>query len=115
MVQKQRTNPDCNFKSPCVLQEHDDIPEVLVDLQYSLAKSYSSTPELRETWLEHMAAVHESQENYSEVRVTCTETLLACVQVCVIHTPPEITKLAISRAPPELQRNQMEETISGTY
>jgi len=54
------------------LQEHDDIPEVLVDLQYSLAKSYSSTPELRETWLEHMAAVHESQENYSEVCVTCT-------------------------------------------
>lgn len=48
------------------MKEHDDIPEVLVDLQYSLAKSYSSTPELRETWLEHMAAVHESQENYSE-------------------------------------------------
>ncbi|KAK2573394.1 Dedicator of cytokinesis protein 9 [Acropora cervicornis] len=46
--------------------EHDDVPEVLVDLQYSLAKSYSSTPELRETWLEHMAAVHESHENYSE-------------------------------------------------
>lgn len=68
--QKKGTNPDCNFKSRCVLQEHDDIPEVLVDLQYSLAKSYSSTPELRETWLEHMAAVHESQENYSEVCVT---------------------------------------------
>ena len=48
-------------------QEHDDVPEVLVDLQYSLAKSYSSTPELRETWLEHMAVVHESHENYSEV------------------------------------------------
>ena len=43
------------------------MPEVLVDLQYSLAKSYSSTPELRETWLEHMAAVHESQGNFSEV------------------------------------------------
>lgn len=80
---KKRTNPECNFKSPLFmfyllllsffffLQEHDDIPEVLVDLQYSLAKSYSSTPELRETWLEHMAAVHESQENYSEVCVTC--------------------------------------------
>ena len=40
-----------------------------MDLQYSLAKSYSSTPELRETWLEHMAAVHEGHdhENYSEV------------------------------------------------
>lgn len=81
------------------MQEHDDIPEVLVDLQYSLAKSYSSTPELRETWLEHMAAVHESQENYSEVCVTyVTWTLRACVQVCVTHTPPAITELAISRA-----------------
>lgn len=88
------------------LQEHDDIPEVLVDLQYSLAKSYSSTPELRETWLEHMAAVHESQENYSEVCVTCvTWTLRACVQVCVTRTPPEITKFAISRAPPERKVN----------
>ncbi|XP_073255433.1 dedicator of cytokinesis protein 11-like [Porites lutea] len=48
------------------MKEHDDVPEVLVDLQYSLAKSYSSTPELRETWLEHMAAVHESQGNFSE-------------------------------------------------
>ncbi|XP_022797946.1 dedicator of cytokinesis protein 11-like [Stylophora pistillata] len=48
------------------MKEHDDIPEVLVDLQYSLAKSYSSTPELRETWLEHMAGVHENQKNYSE-------------------------------------------------
>ena len=40
-----------------------------MDLQYSLDKSYSSTLELRETWLEHMAAVHEGQahENYSEV------------------------------------------------
>ena len=70
LVPKKGGNSECNFKSRCILQEHDDIPEVLVDLQYSLAKSYSSTPELRETWLEHMAAVHESQENYSEVCVT---------------------------------------------
>ena len=42
-----------------------------MDLQYSLAKSYSSTPELRETWLEHMAAVHESHENFSEVIPFC--------------------------------------------
>lgn len=83
----KKAHLECSLKS-CLfflllfLQEHDDIPEVLVDLQYSLAKSYSSTPELRETWLEHMAAVHESQENYSEVCVTCmTWTLHACVQV----------------------------------
>lgn len=63
-------------------QEHDDVPEVLVDLQYSLAKSYSSTPELRETWLEHMAAVHESHENYSEVSQLCahnSELLSVCL------------------------------------
>ena len=42
-----------------------------MDLQYSLAKSYSSTPELRETWLEHMAAVHEGHENFSEVIPFC--------------------------------------------
>ena len=68
------------IRSSCLIhvasfhQEHDDIPEVLVDLQYSLAKSYSSTPELRETWLEHMAVVHESQENYSEVSHKKTTT-----------------------------------------
>ncbi|XP_068733995.1 dedicator of cytokinesis protein 9-like isoform X4 [Montipora capricornis] len=48
------------------MKEYDDVPDMLVDLQYSLAKSYSSTPELRETWLEHMAAVHEGHENFSE-------------------------------------------------
>ena len=70
----------------CVLQEHDDIPEVLVDLQYSLAKSYSSTPELRETWLEHMAAVHESHENYSEVSSAyVTWTLRACRFAWRVH------------------------------
>ena len=42
-----------------------------MDLQYSLAKSNSSTPELRETWLEHMAAVHEGHENFSEVIPLC--------------------------------------------
>lgn len=39
-----------------------------MDLQFSLAKSYSSTPELREAWLENMANTHETQKNYSEVR-----------------------------------------------
>lgn len=42
---------------------------MLVDLQYSLAKSYSGTPELRKTWLENMASIHEHNENYSEVRI----------------------------------------------
>ncbi|KXJ26177.1 Dedicator of cytokinesis protein 9 [Exaiptasia diaphana] len=48
------------------MKEHDDIPEVLMDLQFSLAKSYSSTPELREAWLENMANTHEIHKNFSE-------------------------------------------------
>ena len=48
-------------------QEHEDDTEVLVDLQYSLAKSYSSTPELRQTWLQSMAQIHERNGNFSEV------------------------------------------------
>ncbi|KAB0403782.1 hypothetical protein E2I00_014719, partial [Balaenoptera physalus] len=31
------------------MKEHENDPEMLVDLQYSLAKSYASTPELRKT------------------------------------------------------------------
>ncbi|XP_028405691.1 dedicator of cytokinesis protein 9-like isoform X2 [Dendronephthya gigantea] len=48
------------------MKEYGDNVEMLVDLQYSLAKSYSSTPELRKTWLENMAAIHEQHNNYSE-------------------------------------------------
>ncbi|XP_066933536.1 dedicator of cytokinesis protein 11-like isoform X1 [Clytia hemisphaerica] len=48
------------------MKEHEDDHEVLVDLQYSLAKSYSSTPELRQTWLQSMALIHEKHGDYSE-------------------------------------------------
>ncbi|XP_077987576.1 dedicator of cytokinesis protein 9-like [Glandiceps talaboti] len=48
------------------MKEHENDPEMLVDLQYSLAKSYASTPELRKTWLESMARIHEKHKNYSE-------------------------------------------------
>ncbi|XP_047129888.1 dedicator of cytokinesis protein 9 isoform X1 [Hydra vulgaris] len=48
------------------MKEHEDDHEVLVDLQYSLAKSYASTPELRQTWLESMAIIHEKKGDYSE-------------------------------------------------
>lgn len=48
------------------MKEHEDDHEVLVDLQYSLAKSYSSTPELRQTWLQSMAHIHEKNGDYSE-------------------------------------------------
>lgn len=54
------------------MKEHENNPEVLMDLQYSLAKSYSTTPELRRTWLESMANIHINQGNYSEVRFKVT-------------------------------------------
>lgn len=50
------------------MKEHENDPEMLIDLQYSLAKSYATTPELRKTWLESMAKIHRKYENFSEVR-----------------------------------------------
>ena len=49
------------------MKEHQNDPEMLIDLQYSLAKSYASTPELRKTWLESMARIHVNNRNFSEV------------------------------------------------
>lgn len=49
------------------MREHNNDPEMLVDLQHSLANSYASTPELRHTWLETMARNHARDGNYSEV------------------------------------------------
>lgn len=46
------------------MKEHEKDPEMLIDLQYSLAKSYASTPELRKTWLDSMAKIHG---DFSEV------------------------------------------------
>ena len=43
------------------MKDHQNDPEMLVDLQYSLAKSYASTPELRRTWLESIAKIHVKQ------------------------------------------------------
>ncbi|KAL1021694.1 hypothetical protein UPYG_G00016730 [Umbra pygmaea] len=48
------------------MKEHEDDPEMLVDLQYSLAKSYASTPELRKTWLDSMARIHSKNSDQSE-------------------------------------------------
>lgn len=44
-------------------------PEVLTDLQHSLANSYASTPELRFTWLQTMTRNHANLSNYSEVNI----------------------------------------------
>ncbi|NXR40912.1 DOC11 protein, partial [Zosterops hypoxanthus] len=48
------------------MKEHENNPEMLVDLQYSLAKSYASTPELRKTWLDSMAKIHVKNGDFSE-------------------------------------------------
>ncbi|TRY94835.1 hypothetical protein DNTS_029910, partial [Danionella cerebrum] len=48
------------------MREHEKDPEMLLDLQYSLARSYASTPELRRTWLDSMARAHTKNGDYSE-------------------------------------------------
>ncbi|XP_076828065.1 dedicator of cytokinesis protein 11 isoform X2 [Brachyhypopomus gauderio] len=48
------------------MREHKKDPEMLLDLQYSLARSYASTPELRRTWLDSMARAHLKNGDYSE-------------------------------------------------
>ncbi len=56
------------------MKEHERDPEMLVDLQYSLAKSYASTPELRKTWLDSMARIHVKNGDLSEVHLTQSHT-----------------------------------------
>lgn len=51
------------------MREHHHDPEMLVDLQHSLANSYASTPELRHTWLETMTRNHVRDGNFSEVKI----------------------------------------------
>ncbi|XP_068164796.1 dedicator of cytokinesis protein 11 isoform X2 [Antennarius striatus] len=48
------------------MREHEKDPEMLLDLQYSLARSYASTPELRRTWLDNMARAHLKNGDLSE-------------------------------------------------
>uniref|UniRef100_A0A668A884 Dedicator of cytokinesis 9 n=1 Tax=Myripristis murdjan TaxID=586833 RepID=A0A668A884_9TELE len=62
------------------MKEHERDPEMLVDLQYSLAKSYASTPELRKTWLDSMARIHVKNGDLSEVSM-CYVHVAALVDV----------------------------------
>uniref|UniRef100_A0A8D0CW74 Dedicator of cytokinesis 9 n=1 Tax=Sander lucioperca TaxID=283035 RepID=A0A8D0CW74_SANLU len=55
------------------MKEHERDPEMLVDLQYSLAKSYASTPELRKTWLDSMARIHVKNGDLSEYHISSTD------------------------------------------
>ncbi|EFA03420.2 Dedicator of cytokinesis protein 11-like Protein [Tribolium castaneum] len=59
------------------MREHHHDPEMLVDLQHSLANSYASTPELRHTWLETMTRNHVRDGNFSEA--TCCQLHIAAL------------------------------------
>ncbi|XP_068242950.1 dedicator of cytokinesis protein 9 [Palaemon carinicauda] len=48
------------------MREHECDPEMLCDLQHSLAASYAATPELRTTWLQAMAKHHIKNGDLSE-------------------------------------------------
>ncbi|KAB7505571.1 Dedicator of cytokinesis protein 9 [Armadillidium nasatum] len=48
------------------MREHERDPEMLCDLQHSLAASYAATPELRTTWLQAMAKHHVKNGDMSE-------------------------------------------------
>ena len=50
------------------MREHERDPEMLCDLQHSLAASYAATPELRTTWLQAMSKHHVKNGDLSEVR-----------------------------------------------
>ncbi len=66
------------------IQEHRNDPEKLLDLQYSLAKSYANSPELRHTWLQSMALLHIEHKNYSEVyNIVCMGYTCMCT---ISHT-----------------------------
>lgn len=64
------------------MREHNNDPEMLVDLQHSLANSYASTPELRHTWLETMARNHARDGNFSEV--------IELIRRCCIDRPIDL-------------------------
>lgn len=55
------------LKATVQMRQQAQDPELLIDLQHSLANSYSATPELRKTWLETMAHHHSRLGNWSEV------------------------------------------------
>ena len=40
------------------MKEHQEDPEMLIDLMYRIAKGYRNSPNLRLTWLQNMASQH---------------------------------------------------------
>lgn len=55
------------FMATAQMKNFEDDSEMLIDSQYSLAKSYANCLELRRTWLESMATIHIKEKNFSEV------------------------------------------------
>ncbi|XP_058132463.1 dedicator of cytokinesis protein 9 isoform X12 [Dasypus novemcinctus] len=78
------------------MKEHENDPEMLVDLQYSLAKSYASTPELRKTWLDSMARIHVKNGDLSEAAM-CYVHVTALVAEYLTRKEGDI---ALRREPP---------------
>ncbi|XP_043853670.1 dedicator of cytokinesis protein 9 isoform X21 [Dromiciops gliroides] len=72
------------------MKEHENDPEMLVDLQYSLAKSYASTPELRKTWLDSMARIHVKNGDLSEAAM-CYVHVTALVAEYLTRKEADIT------------------------
>ncbi|KAM5256423.1 dedicator of cytokinesis protein 7 [Ctenodactylus gundi] len=48
------------------MKEHQEDPEMLVDLMYRIAKGYQTSPDLRLTWLQNMAGKHSERGNHAE-------------------------------------------------
>ncbi|TNM96876.1 hypothetical protein fugu_015032 [Takifugu bimaculatus] len=48
------------------MKEHQQDPEMLIDLMYRIAKGYQNSPDLRLTWLQNMARKHSERGNHAE-------------------------------------------------
>uniref|UniRef100_A0A8C3CMU2 Dedicator of cytokinesis 7 n=1 Tax=Cairina moschata TaxID=8855 RepID=A0A8C3CMU2_CAIMO len=48
------------------MKEHQEDPEMLIDLMYRIAKGYQNSPDLRLTWLQNMAGKHSERSNHAE-------------------------------------------------
>uniref|UniRef100_A0A7N4NTZ0 Dedicator of cytokinesis 6 n=1 Tax=Sarcophilus harrisii TaxID=9305 RepID=A0A7N4NTZ0_SARHA len=48
------------------MKEHQEDPEMLIDLMYRIARGYQGSPDLRLTWLQNMAGKHAERGNHAE-------------------------------------------------
>ncbi|XP_023379201.1 dedicator of cytokinesis protein 6 isoform X7 [Pteropus vampyrus] len=48
------------------MKEHQEDPEMLIDLMYRIARGYQGSPDLRLTWLQNMAGKHGELGNHAE-------------------------------------------------